>query len=123
MMEIEYSVLRKKENPAQRFLQRIKQAETRGLQIRPGQSIDERTLSQFERTGVQVASGFTPASGNLSDSEHKALREKIFSGYDRDKRTDELREKLRAKLELEEKLRPFHGWVNEEKKDNYIYLK
>jgi len=122
MMEIEYSVLRKKENPAQRFLQRIKQAETRGLQIRPGQSIDERTLSQFERTGVQVTSGYLSPANEMTESEYKRLREKIFSGYDRNERLDKWREDYRAKLELEEKLRPFHGWVNEETKPNYKFI-
>jgi len=122
MENIEHAINRRQDNPAQRFLQRIKQAETRGLQIRPGQSIDERTLSQFERTGVQVTSGYLSPGNEMSEAEHTRLREKIFSGYDRNERLDKWREDYRAKLELEEKLRPFHGWVNEETKPNYKFI-
>jgi hypothetical protein len=112
--QIEYGTNRRKVIPE--FLQEIRKAEARGIKFPVG------TITKKSIYGEHVSSGFVEPTNKLSEAEHKALRKKVFSAYDRDKRTDELREKLRAKLELEEKLRPFHGWVNEKKKDNYIYL-
>ena len=122
MMEIEYSVLRKKENPAQRFLQRIQDAEKRGLQIKPGQSIDERTLSQFEKTGVQVTSGFVTPSSKLSEEEYTALRTKIFDDYDRHERDDVRREAFRKKLENEQKIQKIGLCLIQNEKKQIIYF-
>jgi len=123
MENIEYGAFRRKENPAQRFLQRIQDAEKRGLQIKPGQSINERTLSQFERTGVQVTSGYLSPANEMTESEYKRLREKIFSGYDRNERLDKWREDYRAKLENEMKIQKLGLCIlAPEPETKYIYL-
>jgi len=122
MENIEYSICRRKENPAQRFLQRIKDAESRGF--KPNGSITEATLRAFESRGVNPGN----KTAELSEKEKRLDRERTMIAIkleaERIKRLDEEREKrldeIRNRMKNEKAVPGIQ--MNTEKKTNYIYL-
>jgi hypothetical protein len=110
------------------MLKRIKEAETRGAKFAPGREITERHLEEFERSGkISYHVGTSiPAvrqkTTALSESDRQRIRSEVNEKLEMYARQDERREQIREQVELNVKLRPFHGWVNEEKKENYLYL-
>jgi len=97
---------------------KIRELESRGIKFPVG-TITKRMLN-----GEHVSSGFVEPTNKLSEAEHKALRKKVFSAYDRHDRDDKRREEIRQRLENERKLEKIGlCMLKEEKKENYIYLK